>query len=116
MRERKSGSIVNIASSGGEMPYPSLAAYGMTKAAVMQLTRTAALEFGERGIRVNAIAPGIAAALAATCAGLGVAIPALFGYNYLLTRIKATTTDMTVFIDEFVTKLAEFYGGEGDHE
>ena len=54
----KGGSIVNIASSGGEMPYPSLAAYGMTKAAVMQLTRTAALEFGEKGIRVNAIAPG----------------------------------------------------------
>jgi biopolymer transport protein ExbB len=60
-------------------------------------------------VNVNAIAPGIAAALLATVAGLAVAIPALFGYNYLLTRIKGATSDMHVFIDEFVTKLAEFY-------
>ena len=60
-------------------------------------------------VNVNAIAPGIAAALAATVAGLAVAIPSLFGYNYLLTRIKAVTNDLHVFIDEFVTKMAEFY-------
>ncbi len=35
-------------------------------------------------VNINAIAPGIAAALVATVAGLGVAIPALFGYNYLI--------------------------------
>ena len=63
-------------------------------------------------VNVNAIAPGIAAALLATIAGLGVAIPALFGYNYLLTRIKETTSDMAVFIDEFVARMAEFYGGD----
>ncbi len=62
-------------------------------------------------VNVNAIAPGIAAALVATVAGLAVAIPALFGYNYLLGRIKNATSDMHVFIDEFVTKMAEFYGG-----
>jgi biopolymer transport protein ExbB len=42
-------------------------------------------------------------------AGLGVAIPSLFGYNYLLSRVKDTTSDMQVFIDEFVTRMAEFY-------
>ena len=42
-------------------------------------------------------------------AGLVVAIPALFGYNYLTSRIKEATTDMHVFVDEFVTKMAEFY-------
>jgi biopolymer transport protein ExbB len=42
-------------------------------------------------------------------AGLAVAIPALFGYNYLITRIKDITTEMHVFIDEFVTRLAEAY-------
>jgi biopolymer transport protein ExbB len=60
-------------------------------------------------VNVNSIAPGIAAALVATVAGLAVAIPALFGYNYLLTRIKDITADLRVFIDEFITKVAEFY-------
>ncbi len=63
-------------------------------------------------VNVNSIAPGIAAALVATVAGLAVAIPALFGYNYLLSRIKDATSDMHVFIDEFVTKVAEYYSGE----
>jgi biopolymer transport protein ExbB len=61
-------------------------------------------------VNVNAIAPGIAAALAATVAGLGVAIPALFGYNYLQTKIKSIAADMHVFVDEFVTKMSETYG------
>jgi biopolymer transport protein ExbB len=60
-------------------------------------------------VNVNAIAPGIAAALVATVAGLGVAIPSLFGYNYLASKIKELTTDMQVFVDEFVTRLAENY-------
>jgi biopolymer transport protein ExbB len=61
-------------------------------------------------VNVNAIAPGIAAALAATVAGLAVAIPALFGYNYLASRIKEVIADNRVFIDEFVTRVAESYG------
>ena len=65
-------------------------------------------------VNVNSIAPGIAAALVATVAGLGVAIPSLFGYNYLLTRIKSMTSDMQVFIDEFITKMAEFYSTRPD--
>jgi biopolymer transport protein ExbB len=60
-------------------------------------------------VNVNAIAPGIAAALVATVAGLGVAIPALFGYNYLISKIKEATSDMHVFVDEFVSKMAEYY-------
>lgn len=60
-------------------------------------------------VNVNAIAPGIAAALAATVAGLVVAIPALFGYNILATRIKEIVADMRVFNDEFVTRIAEHY-------
>ncbi|MBC7995273.1 MAG: DUF2341 domain-containing protein, partial [Rhizobacter sp.] len=45
-------------------------------------------------VNVNAIAPGIAAALVATVAGLAVAIPALFGYNYLTSKISELTSDM----------------------
>jgi biopolymer transport protein ExbB/TolQ len=62
-------------------------------------------------VDVNAIAPGIASALLATVAGLVVAIPALFVYSYLNTRIKNVVGEMQVFIDEFVTKMAEFYQG-----
>lgn len=61
-------------------------------------------------VNVNAIAPGIAAALLATVAGLAVAIPALFGYNYLASRIKNISADMQIFVDEFITRVAEEYG------
>ncbi|RYD61981.1 MAG: hypothetical protein EOP83_15765 [Verrucomicrobiaceae bacterium] len=62
-------------------------------------------------VDVNSIAPGIASALLATVAGLVVAIPALFVYSYLNTRIKDMVAEMHVFIDEFVAKMAEFYQG-----
>ena len=52
------GSIINIASAGGDMPAPMISVYALTKAAVMMLTRSAATEGGELGIRVNAVAPG----------------------------------------------------------
>ena len=61
-------------------------------------------------VNINAIAPGVAAALAATVMGLFVAIPALFGYNYLTSKIKAAIADMRVFADEFTTRLAEYHG------
>ena len=60
-------------------------------------------------VNVNAIAPGVAAALAATVAGLAVAIPCLFAYNWLNTRIKAITADNRVFADELVARFAEQY-------
>ncbi|NJR42841.1 MAG: MotA/TolQ/ExbB proton channel family protein [Akkermansiaceae bacterium] len=60
-------------------------------------------------VNVNSIAPGIASALLATVVGLVVAIPALFIYSYLNTRIKNSLGLMQVFIDEFVAKMAEFY-------
>jgi len=63
-------------------------------------------------VNISAIAPGLAAALVATVAGLLVAIPALLGYNYLTSRMKTVTSDMQVFVDEFVTKMAEFYSDE----
>ena len=98
--------LLTIAISGG----PFLGLLG-TVVGVM-ITFAAIAQQGE--VNVNSIAPGISAALAATVAGLAVAIPALFGYNYLLSRVKDATSDMQVFIDEFVTKMAEFYGGENE--
>lgn len=58
-------------------------------------------------VNVNAIAPGIAAALLATIAGLACAIPSLFGYNYLNGQISALADQMRVFIDRLITRLAE---------
>jgi biopolymer transport protein ExbB len=65
-------------------------------------------------VDVNAIAPGIASALLATVAGLVVAIPALFIYSYLSSRIKESLASMQVFIDEFITRMAEFYPPPGE--
>jgi biopolymer transport protein ExbB len=98
--------ILTIAISGG----PFLGLLG-TVVGVM-ITFAAIAASGD--VNVNAIAPGIAAALVATVAGLGVAIPALFGYNYLISRIKDATSDMQVFVDELVAKVAEFYCGRDD--
>ncbi len=60
-------------------------------------------------VDINSIAPGIAGALLATVAGLAVAIPALFAYSYLSSRIKEAVTAMHIFIDEFVARIAEAY-------
>lgn len=91
--------LLTIAISGG----PFLGLLG-TVIGVM-ITFAAIAVSGE--VNVNAIAPGIAGALTATVAGLMVAIPCLFGYNYLGGRIKEITADMHVFIDEFVARLTE---------
>ena len=94
--------FLTIAISGG----PFLGLLG-TVVGVM-ITFAAIAAAGD--VNVNAIAPGIAAALLATVAGLAVAIPALFGYNYLASRIKNISSDMQIFVDEFVTRVAETYG------
>jgi len=52
------GSIINMSSAAMLVPSPRVAAYAMTKGAVVQLTRIMALEVGKLGVRVNAIAPG----------------------------------------------------------
>jgi biopolymer transport protein ExbB len=57
-------------------------------------------------VNVNTIAPGVAAALTATVSGLVVAIPVLFGYNYLASQIGEITADMEVFANELLGKLA----------
>ena len=60
-------------------------------------------------VEVNSIAPGIAGALLATVAGLAVAIPALFTYSYLSSRITSALNGIRKFIDEFITRIAEAY-------
>ena len=58
MVERGSGSIINLASMGGQIGLAGGAAYGATKAAQAALARAWAAEFSPSGVRVNAVAPG----------------------------------------------------------
>ena len=91
--------LLTIAISGG----PFLGLLG-TVIGVM-ITFAAIAASGD--VNVNVIAPGTAAALAATVAGLSVAIPSLFGYNWLNSRIKAINADQRVFADELIAQIAE---------
>lgn len=59
MLAQGSGSIINIASIGASIAYPHTTAYLQSKGAVSQMTRSLALEWIDRGIRVNAIAPSL---------------------------------------------------------
>ncbi len=73
-------------------------------------TFAAMAEAGEANIM--AIAPGVASALSTTVFGLIVAIPALFGYNYLAGKIRDITADSGIFVDQFALKVDAVYGGE----
>lgn len=94
--------LLTIAISGG--PFIGL----MGTVIGVMITFAAIAASGD--VNIAAIAPGVASALAATVMGLLVAIPSLFGYNYLMSRIKAATADMRVFADEFSARLAEYHG------
>ena len=61
MLERGQGAIVNVASVSGMTAQPDAPAYQAAKAGVVMLTRNAALTYGARGIRVNAVCPSVVA-------------------------------------------------------
>lgn len=65
------GVIVNVASIAGRQGFPLMSPYVASKHAVIGLTRTAALEYGKRGVRINAICPGV------TNTAMGASLPGL---------------------------------------
>jgi biopolymer transport protein ExbB len=92
---------LTIAISGG----PFLGLLGTVVGVMITFAAIAAI--GD--VNINAIAPGIAAALLATVAGLAVAIPALFAYNWFASRIKDLTNEMAIFSDELTSRISERY-------
>ena len=58
LNERR-GNVVNVSSVNGQRVFPNLAAYNTSKAAMDQLTRTAAIDWAPHGVRVNAVSPGV---------------------------------------------------------
>lgn len=97
--------LLTIAIAGG----PFIGLLGTVLGVMITFSDVAAA--GE--VNINAIAPGIAAALLATVAGLAVAIPALFGYNYLISRIQEIDTDHELFVDELEKRIAETWQDTG---
>ena len=55
----RKGAVVNVSSVAGLRAFPGVASYAVSKAAVDQLTRVAALDFAPHGVRVNAVNPGV---------------------------------------------------------
>jgi biopolymer transport protein ExbB len=94
--------LLTIAISGG----PFIGLFGTVVGVMVTFAAIAAT--GD--VNIAAIAPGMAAALLATVAGLGVAIPSLFGYNYLSSKAKDLVADMRVFADELLARFDEQYG------
>ncbi|AJP74239.1 hypothetical protein TS85_03870 [Sphingomonas hengshuiensis] len=93
--------LLTIAISGG----PFLGLLGTVIGVMITFAGVAAA--GE--VNITAIAPGIAAALVATVAGLAVAIPALFGYNYLNSRLDEVADSHDVFAEELEKRIADSY-------
>ncbi|MEQ8233145.1 MAG: DUF2341 domain-containing protein [Gammaproteobacteria bacterium] len=90
--------VLTLAVSGG----PFLGLLGTVLGVMITFASIAAQ--GE--VNVNTIAPGVAAALTTTVMGLVVAIPAMFGYNYLAGRITRRITGMEVFAEQLLSRLA----------
>jgi NAD(P)-dependent dehydrogenase (short-subunit alcohol dehydrogenase family) len=104
---RRKGAIVNISSVAGLRPYPGITAYCVSKAAVDQLTRCAALELAPHGVRVNAVNPGVVVTELHTVSS------AVADYPAFLERSKSTHPIGRVGQPEEVAALVLFLlGGE----
>lgn len=80
------GSIVNVSSIVAEQVMPNFGAYSISKAAMDALTRSAAVELGQNGVRVNSVLPSVVQTEALAAAGMDDAVAA----EFKSTAVKAT--------------------------
>ncbi|MBA3868470.1 MAG: glucose 1-dehydrogenase [Anaerolineae bacterium] len=128
MIERGGGKIVNVASIAGITPNPGVGLYGISKAAVIMMTKVLAVELAEHNIQVNAIAPGFvktkfsqaiwdndemnAAVIANTPAGRIATVEELQGLMlYLASPASSFLTGQVIVIDGGLTLSSSNYGG-----
>lgn len=105
--EQASGNIVNVSSVTGTRAFPNVLAYCVSKAGVDQLTRCAALELAEKGIRVNAVNPGVVVSNLHKRGGMNEE-----GYEEFLEKSKKTHPLGRVGKPEEVAELIYFLASE----
>ena len=93
--------LLTIAISGG----PFLGLMGTVLGVMITFAGVAA----EGNVNINAIAPGVAAALLTTVTGLTVAIPSMFAYNWLTTRIREIASQTRVFSNVLTARIADTF-------
>ncbi|MGO3590727.1 SDR family oxidoreductase [Leuconostoc falkenbergense] len=124
------GNIINISSKHDTIPWPTYASYATAKAGVLMFTKTTALEYAERGIRINAISPGAldtpinaerfknpAVKQETTnmipMKKIGDPIDVANAAMWLISKEASYITGTTLYIDGGITLYNEFQGGKG---
>ena len=112
MLKNGGGSIVNVASVDGIQPGKGRVIYGMTKAAVINMTKGMAKEYGNHGIRVNALLPGFTDTKIAAALKEAPGMQDYMNNNLAISRM-AQPEEMVGSVLYMVSDEASYFTGQG---